>query len=218
MGFGIRSAVKRFLGRVAAPTPSRPNYASDLLGLRCLEIGPGDKPIQGFEALNIVSDGVSKHIADAGKSLPFKSNTFDIVYASHVLEHVPWTHTIETLKEWHRIIKPNGRLEVWVPNGLKIARQFVEAEDSGEAFSAPDGWYRFNETKDPCVWAAGRIFTYGDGKGTLGDPNWHLAIFSPRYLKKALEAAGFNEVIEQDASKVRGYDHGWINLGFWAHK
>ena len=85
-------------------------------------------------------------------------------------------------------------------------------------FEAPDGWYRFNEDRDPCVWAAGRIFTYGDGEGTLGDPNLHLALFSPRYLGKCLVNAGFRDVVEQDRTKVRGYDHGWINLGFRAIK
>lgn len=216
---GLKSIIGRFSKKVAAPTPDRPNYSENVTGLRCLEIGPGDKPVRGFEALNIVGDGISKHVADAGKGLPFEDDTFDIIYASHVLEHVPWTHTVSTLKDWRRIIKPGGRLEVWVPNGLKICQRFVEAEQNGEIpFKAPDDWYRFNDHKDPCVWAAGRIFTYGDGEGTLGDPNWHLALFSPRYLRKLLLDAGFGDVSEQDRSKVRGYDHGWINLGFWAVK
>jgi SAM-dependent methyltransferase len=214
----LESIMRKFSRGVAAPTPSRPNYVSDLTGLRCLEIGPGDKPVAGFEALNIVDDGVSDHVANAGKRLPFDDNTFDIVYASHILEHVPWTHTLQTLKEWRRIIKRGGVLEVWVPDGLKICQKFVEAEVSGQPFTAPDGWYKFNPDKDPCVWAAGRIFTYGDGQGTLGDPNWHLALFSPRYLSRILTSAGFTNVVEQDRSKVRGFDHGWINLGFKATK
>jgi SAM-dependent methyltransferase len=185
---------------------------------RRLEIGPGPNPIQGFESLNIVSDGFSDHIANAAHELPFQDQTFDIIYASHILEHVPWTHTVRTLKEWHRVLKIGGVLEVFVPDGLKIARRFVYAEDAGDKFEAPDEWYRFNPEKDACVWANGRIFTYGDGEGTLGHPNWHLALFSPRYLRKCLDQAGFIDIHQMDHKRVRGWDHGWINLGMCGSK
>ena len=60
------------------------------------------------------------YVYDAGKPLPFEDNTFDLVYASHVLEHIPWYKVEEVVKEWVRILKPGGVLEVWVPDGLKI--------------------------------------------------------------------------------------------------
>jgi hypothetical protein len=68
------------------------------------------------------------------------------------------------------------------------------------------------------LWAAGRIFTYGDGTGNPNDPNWHRAIFSPRYLKEILRKLGFKNIREMNHSEVRGYDHGWINLGVKGEK
>jgi predicted SAM-dependent methyltransferase len=186
--------------------------------LRRLEIGPGSEPIPGFESLNIVNDGFSDYVQNASGRLPFEEGAFDLIYASHILEHVPWTHTGETLKEWRRILKDGGSLEVWVPDGLKICRKFVETEESQEPFVAPDGWYRLNPERDPCVWANGRIFTYGDEQGTLAHWNWHFALFSPRYLEKLLLKAGFSEVRRMSNAEVRGYDHGWINLGMRATK
>jgi ubiquinone/menaquinone biosynthesis C-methylase UbiE len=49
-------------------------------------------------------------LADASH-LPFKSGCFGIVYASHVLEHVP--NPLSALEEWRRVCC--GRVIVWIP-------------------------------------------------------------------------------------------------------
>jgi SAM-dependent methyltransferase len=181
---------------------------------RRLEIGPGVERIAGFETLNVVAGRNVDYVADATKKLPFSDNTFDLVYASHILEHVPWYQTRDVLNEWIRTIKPGGRIEIWVPNGLLICKTFVEAETGVDDQIEQDGWYKFNDSKDPCLWASGRVFSYGGGDGKKNHPNWHMAIFSPRYLQSLLEALGLVNVTQLANRSVRGYDHGWINLGF----
>jgi SAM-dependent methyltransferase len=180
---------------------------------RKLEIGPGPTRTPGFETLNVVWWPNVDYVADAAKRLPFPADTFEIVYASHILEHIPWYLSERVLREWRRVIKPGGRLELWVPNGLEICRAFVAAEDGRDHDIERDGWYRFNDERDAAKWAAGRLFSYGDGKGTPGHQNWHLALFSERYLKELLQRAGFVRCERLPRSAVRGYDHGWINLG-----
>lgn len=180
---------------------------------RKLEIGPGTGRIDGFETLNVVAGPDVDYVWDASKRLPFRTGTFELIYASHVLEHIPWYKTSEVLAEWVRLLAPGGRLEIWVPDGLKICKAFVDAEQGGAMEYEKDGWYRFNELKDPCLRASGRVFSYGDGAGTPGHPNWHLALFSYRYLEQALRGAGCRRVEPLPRSQVRGYDHGWINLG-----
>ena len=54
--------------------------------------------------------------------------TFNLVYASHILEHTAWIRPAEILTEWVRVLKPGGVLEIWVPDGLRIAEAFVGAE------------------------------------------------------------------------------------------
>ena len=186
---------------------------------RFLEIGPGSQRLPGFETLDIVGGPNVDYVWDASKRLPFKDNTFDLIYASHVLEHIPWYKTEEVLKEWVRVLKPGGILEIWVPDGLKICKALVDYELSGtkEAMER-DGWYKFNPEKNFYLWVNGRLFTYGNGTGNPCHPNWHRALFTAKYLKECLERAGLVDVRELDRSEVRGYDHGWINLGIRGRK
>lgn len=48
-----------------------------------------------------------------GKKLPFKDHSFDIITALDVLEHVEDEE--KTLKEWTRVLKPDGHLVLTVP-------------------------------------------------------------------------------------------------------
>jgi len=180
---------------------------------RHLEIGCGGSRLLGFETLDIIGGPNVDYVCDAAKPLPFKDSTFDLIYASHVLEHISWYETEKVLKEWVRILKPGGQLEVWVPDGLKICQTLLKAELKGINEIEKDGWYKFNPRRDSCVWAAGRIFTYGDGTGNPSHPNWHRAIFTPRYLKELFERVRLINIKEMKHCEVRGYDHGWINLG-----
>jgi SAM-dependent methyltransferase len=52
-------------------------------------------------------------LADAC-SLPFADGAFDVVRASHVLEHIP--SPLTALKEWRRVCKSLGRVVVFVPS------------------------------------------------------------------------------------------------------
>lgn len=185
---------------------------------RYLEIGPGLVRIPHFETMNIYDGDHVDYVCDIVSGTPFDTNTFDVVYASHVIEHIPWYIVQRSINEMHRILKPNGVLEIWVPDGLKICKTFVEYEETGVDNSINDGWYRFNEEKDVCKWTAGRIFSYGDGKADFSHPNWHRSIFSERYLINLFSMAGFKDITKMNNSEVRGYDHGWINLGIKGRK
>jgi SAM-dependent methyltransferase len=54
---------------------------------------------------------------------PFPDNTFDLVEAFHVLEHLDKPFVI--MKELHRILKPGGTLHIKVPH---FSRGFTHAE------------------------------------------------------------------------------------------
>lgn len=57
---------------------------------------------------------VADIVADVTKKMPIKDSEFDCLIARHILEHTQ--DTVETLKEWSRIVKKGGRLIIVVPN------------------------------------------------------------------------------------------------------
>ena len=87
---------------------------------RSLEIGPGIERFDGFETLDIRPRRNVDYVFDCAKKLPFRSHTFEIIYASHVLEHIPWYLVEQTIVEWVRVLKNGGNLEIWVPDAVKI--------------------------------------------------------------------------------------------------
>ena len=76
--------------------------------------------MHGFDVThNILKDSISfcgtenLLIAD-GEKIPYKKDTFDLVFSWHVIEHVPYPQIF--LKEIKRVLKDNGLLVIGVPN------------------------------------------------------------------------------------------------------
>lgn len=56
--------------------------------------------------------------ADVSQPLPLEKNSFDVVIARHIMEHL--MDSVTVLKQWKEIIKPGGRLIIAVPNNTMI--------------------------------------------------------------------------------------------------
>src|SRR3989339_900150 len=69
---------------------------------RMLEIGSSGGRLAGFENLSITGGPRIDYVLDTSTRLPFADSTFNVIYASHVLEHIPWFQTEIVLKEWWR--------------------------------------------------------------------------------------------------------------------
>jgi len=180
-----------------------------------LEIGPGKKRQPGFITVDVDPAADVDHVCNAVDNLPFQDGRFRVVFASHVLEHLPWYQSLQAVVEWVRVMGHGARLEVWVPNGYKVAKAMCRFEEVGDSYGMQeDGWFRSNPDKDPYLWANGRIFTYGDGKGEVNHPNWHRTLFSPKSVVALLQQAGLKDVRLLDPKKERrGPSHGWIDMG-----
>lgn len=176
--------------------------------LRALEIGPGKNPVnRSWHLMDMVNRPNLTYKHDVRDTpFPVPANHYDLVYMSHVLEHVPWFKTDEVLSEIYRITKPRGKVEIWVPDLKKLIEGYLNPDRIKN-----DGWYKFNPDRDPVRWFNGRMFTYGPG-----DENWHRAVFDEEYLHRCLRKAGFRDC--HRLAKPRGYDHGWINLGMMGVK
>ncbi len=93
---------------------------------RKLHIG-GHHPHPEWEILNIQQrDGMVDHIGNANDLSLFADNTFETLYASHVLEHFDYVGEVAgVLTEWLRVLKPGGQLMIGVPNWDVLARMVI---------------------------------------------------------------------------------------------
>ena len=86
-----------------------------------LHIG-GREPHPDWKILDVEPRPEVDYIADASDLSQFESDSVESIYASHVLEHFYYrlnNELVNTLKEWHRVLKPGGKLLISVPD-LKI--------------------------------------------------------------------------------------------------
>jgi SAM-dependent methyltransferase len=182
--------------------------------VRCLDVAPGVYPVKGFEGIDIQPRKGVRHVGDV-RRLPFPRNTFKVVYASHIIEHLPWYETEEILKEWARVLVKGGILEVWTVDAYKVARCLVELEEQGVNPYGKDGWKRFNPKGDGYLWCNGKLFAPSKEMRhkKCGDPCWHRSLHTPQSLCKNFQRVGLAEIRLMEREECRGYWHGWCNLG-----
>lgn len=84
-----------------------------------VDVGSGGAPVVPW-AVQIDRDPVVRNVVHFhdGKDLPFKDNTLDFVFSSHLLEDfLDWD---PVLKEWVRVLKPGGKLIIMVPDHVRF--------------------------------------------------------------------------------------------------
>jgi predicted SAM-dependent methyltransferase len=92
---------------------------------KMLNIGCGHR--YHTDWVNIDVDPATPEVmkADIIKGLPFSENTFDVVYHSNVLEHLPSDLGQNMIAECFRVLKPGGILRISVPDLEKICREYL---------------------------------------------------------------------------------------------
>lgn len=83
-----------------------------------LHIG-GQQPLESWTIYDIEAREGVDQVGDARRLTIYPDNSVDVIYASHVLEHFYYgidNELINTLKEWHRVLKPHGKLMLSVPD------------------------------------------------------------------------------------------------------
>jgi ubiquinone/menaquinone biosynthesis C-methylase UbiE len=186
-----------------------------------LEIGPGTVEGKSIvfpdaDTVDLLNNNATYQASWGYEQLPISDNKYKHVFASHVLEHVPWYRIQAALKEVIRILKPGGVFEVYVPN-------FDYIVDCYSKKKCGDTWRVFNKESDWMTWVNGRTFSYGEDAVELLSAvrpipqTMHKTIFTPAYLLSNLTNAGF-----QNAAmlKIRRYgtSHGPIEMGAIAYK
>jgi predicted SAM-dependent methyltransferase len=141
---------------------------------RKLHIG-GQVRTPGWEVLDANPGPLVDHVANASNLSGFASDSFDQIYASHVAEHFDYRdQLLETLKEWRRVLIPNGTLCVSVPDLDVLARLFIDRN----LLSVQD---RFLVMR----------MIFG---GHIDKHDYHLVGLNEEFLSNYLHAAGFTGI------------------------
>ena len=95
---------------------------------RKLHIG-GKMRHSDWEVFNVQPGDYVDHIGNAKDLSRFEDETFDELYASHVVEHFDYNGPLqEALNEWYRVLKPEGKLYISVPDMDILCRLFQKTK------------------------------------------------------------------------------------------
>jgi SAM-dependent methyltransferase len=83
---------------------------------------------------------------------PIKSHSFDKIYASHIIEHLP--NTVRTMEEFYRILRSNGTLIIRVPHFSSRSSWIDPTHYRCFSFSSFDYFDKSN--KDPLMYTYGK--------------------------------------------------------------
>jgi predicted SAM-dependent methyltransferase len=66
---------------------------------------------------------------DLTNGIPASDNSLDVVYHSHMLEHLTNTEGIQFLKECNRVLKPGATMRLLVPDLGAFSKKYMEKDD-----------------------------------------------------------------------------------------
>ena len=145
-----------------------------------LHVGCGDVILPGWTNIDL-EDLPGIQLQDDIRELKkITDGTCDIIYASHVLEHVGRNEFEKVIKIWNKKLKIGGILRIAVPDFEKVVQWYKKTGNILDVTGLVSG-----------------------GQKTKYD--YHQMIFDKKFLKGILEKCGFDNIHEWDWRKT---EHG----------
>lgn len=166
-------------------------FGAPTSGIVKVHLGPGKRNyLDGW--INVDANIFTAQIdvwADLRNKLPFRSDSVDVFYSHHVIEHLPDQLLPFHLKELFRRLKPGGCIRLGGPNGDSAAAKLVEGDTE---------W--FSDLPDARESVGGRFANFLLCKGE------HFTILTASYMNELLSHAGFTNITS--CEPANGTDHG----------
>lgn len=142
-------------------------------------MGSGRDVVDGY--IGVDKYGDKADIKEDLLELVLPQDCADEIYASHVIEHIPYIRILELLKKWRDTLKAGGKLVLELPNLEELCNDYVTAND------------KERHTLALCIYGA----AVGEmTKETLkhGTHSPHLWVYYPKILVATLEEVGFKNI------------------------
>ena len=133
-----------------------------------LHLGCGGKHFDGYVNVDLWITDATDVISDI-TSLPWPDNAANVIESYHVIEHISHKKIKGTLTDWHRVLKPGGKLVLECPHFDEAIREYLSGDET-------------------------RLLNIFGRQRFLGDT--HLYGFNPKRLTRLLEEIGFKEFRE----------------------
>ena len=154
-------------------------------------LGSGEKIIEGYDNVDIRPLSGVKVVASI-LDLPFEDDSIEEIYAADVLEHINYRKIMDALKEWYRILEPQGLLFIQVPDINCLIRHYNKANGVKKKEEAVRRWFGGQDYPE----------------------NVHYFAFSPMLIKDYLRKSGFHKKITIESGTFGNY----TNLRLWVKK
>jgi predicted SAM-dependent methyltransferase len=106
-----------------------------------LNLGCGGRIHPEWVNVDVVGGPPGVVVHDLRRGIPFETGSFDVVYHSHLLEHLSAKDARTLLGECRRVLRAGGLLRVAVPDLESIAREYLRALEDARR-GAPDARFR----------------------------------------------------------------------------
>ena len=104
--------------------------------LNYLNLGCGAKFHKAWVNVDLAPSDPAVIKNDLLKGINFPDNTFDVIYHSHVIEHIPKNKVFSFIQECYRVLKPEGIIRIVTPDLENIAKNYLFCLD--KCLEAPD--------------------------------------------------------------------------------
>ncbi len=166
-------------------------------GLKKLNLGAGERPLPGWTNLDLEARPGIDVVGNARDLGALGTAAFDVVRASHLIEHFFLNEAPAVLREWTRVLRPGGTLLVCVPDFRGIVRDYLD----NPSILQPGGLelpFRQESLPDKYLYLA-NIYGWYFEDGSR-PPMRHRMVYDFRSLERLLLRQG-------DLTEVREFDY-----------
>lgn len=178
------------------PTPNWMNFDNS----PSIRLAPFPKIVTLLNKIGIIRESQKRYIdflanasiqwADATKHIPLSDNSVDVVYTSHMVEHLSKQQAISFFKESQRVLVPGGILRIVVPDISKLIQEYHKTKDADLLVQR----LLFVDGKEKKFFERLQYLIWGN--------RLHQWMYDGSSLKQLLLLANFQDVIVLDAGQT----------------
>lgn len=138
--------------------------------------------------------------ANAAKKIPLKDNSVEVIYSSHMIEHLTKSEAKSFLQQAYRVLNKGGIIRLAVPDLRRKVLEYLEDGDADRFVYETHMWY----PEINSFFQKFYIF--------LTSPRHHLWMYDYKSMSKLLKESGFKNIVSLEPKQTTIINPGKLNL------